>query len=172
MSIPNVCHACRLIAKNVTKLVRDNFFFRFFFFGPVGLPEALLPPCYRRNNHEALRRQLPKLKVLTGEAVSHLSSAAGQSITKASVSNVFEYTSPAEFRQVMAGLFPTGGRPLRLVYWNLLQDQGGSPADQLPLSADSERLSREDACFYFRNVRLLDAALTAAPVSFSPSLAF
>jgi S-adenosylmethionine-diacylglycerol 3-amino-3-carboxypropyl transferase len=155
-----------------TKLVRNNFFFRYFFFGPVGLPEALLPPCYQRKNHEALRQQLPKLKVLTGEAIDHLKSPAGQRITKACLSNIFEYTSPEEFRQVMGALFPAGGRPLRLVYWNLLQDQGRSPADQLPLSVDSERLSREDACFYFRNVRLLDAALTAAPVETSPLLAF
>lgn len=161
----------RLKRTVATKLVQDNFFFRFFFFGPVGLPEALLPPCYQRKNHERLRQQLPKLKVLTGEAVSHLSSPAGQGISKASLSNIFEYTSPAEFKQVVAALFPPSGRPLRLVYWNLLQDQGGPPADQLPLSADSGRLSREDACFYFRNVRLLDAALTAAPVASSPLLA-
>ena len=161
----------RLKRAVATSLVRDNFFFRFFFFGPVDLPEALLPPCYQRENHDALRQQLPKLKVLTGEAVSHLTSAAGQGITKASLSNIFEYTSPAEFRQVVAALFPTGGRPLRLVYWNLLQDQGGTCASQLPLSADGERLSREDACFYFRNVRLLDAALTAAPAISSPLLA-
>ncbi|HEX8658473.1 MAG TPA: DUF3419 family protein [Hymenobacter sp.] len=162
----------RLKSTVATKLVRDNFFFRFFFFGPVGLPEALLPPCYQRRNHERLRRHLPNLKVLTGEAVSHLSSPAGQSITKASLSNIFEYASSTEFRQVMTALFPAGGRPLRLVYWNLLQDQGGTPGDQLPLSADSEQLSRADACFYFRNVRLLNAALTIAPAATSPSLAF
>ena len=155
-----------------TKLVRNNFFFRFFFFGPVDLPESLLPPCYRSENHALLREQLPKLKVLTGEAVSHLHSPAGQIITKASLSNIFEYTSPEEFEQVVAALFPTGGRPLRLVYWNLLQDQGGTSADMLPLSNASGRLSREDACFYFRNVRLLDAALTAAPITSSPLLAF
>jgi len=161
----------RLKSTVATKLVRDNFFFRFFFFGPVGLPEFLLPPCYHRKNHERLRQQLPKLNVLTGEAVSHLNSPAGQGITKASLSNIFEYTSAEEFRRVMTSLFPMGGRPLRLVYWNLLQDQGSTVADQLPLSADSGRLSREDACFYFRNVRLLDAALMATPVSSSP-LAF
>ena len=160
----------RLKSTVATKLVRDNFFFRFFFFGPVGLPEALLPPCYQRKNHEPLRQQLPKLNVLTGEAVSHLTSPAGQGISKASLSNIFEYTSPEEFGQVVAALFPPGGWPLRLVYWNLLQDQGGTPASPLPLSAHSGRLSRKDACFYFRNVRLLDAALTAAPVASSPLL--
>jgi len=161
----------RLKRTIATKLVQDNFFFRFFFFGPVGLPETLLPPCYQRKNHERLRQQLPKLKVLTGEAVSYLNSPAGQHIAKASLSNIFEYTSPEEFQQVITALFPTGGRPLRLVYWNLLQDPGSTAADQLPLSTDSERLSCEDACFYFRNVRLLDAALTTTPVTCSSSLA-
>lgn len=161
----------RLKTTLATKLVRDNFFFRFFFFGPVGLPAALLPPCYRPENHAALRRQLPKLQVLTGEAVGHLGSPAGQHITKASLSNIFEYASPQEFGQEMAALFPAGGRPLRLVYWNLLQDQGSASAGPLPLSSASGRLSREDGCFYFRNVRLLDAALTAAPAPCAPLVA-
>ncbi|MBC8084393.1 MAG: DUF3419 family protein, partial [Hymenobacter sp.] len=41
-----------------TELVRTNFFFRFFFFGPEVLPETLLPPCYQRQHHERLRQQL------------------------------------------------------------------------------------------------------------------
>jgi S-adenosylmethionine-diacylglycerol 3-amino-3-carboxypropyl transferase len=144
-----------------TKLVRDNFFFRFFFFGPVGLPEALLPPAYQARNHERLRELLPKLKVLTGEATSYLNSPAGRTISKASLSNIFEYTSPEEFLKVMAGLFGPADRPLRLVYWNLLQNQGGEHEDRLPISAASGWLSREDACFYFRNVRVLDSRLAA-----------
>ena len=145
------------------KLLRDNFFFRFFFFGPTNLPEAILPPCYQRRNHERLRRQLPKLTVVTAEAVGYLESAAGRTVTKASLSNIFEYASPEEFQRVSGRLFPPGGRPLRLVYWNLLQDQGADHAQPLPLSAAaSDELSDTDACFFFRNVRVLDARLTAA----------
>lgn len=146
-----------------TKLARNNFFFRFFFFGPEHLPEALLPPCYQRQHHAPLRQQLDKLTIVTGEATQYLHTPAGRTITKASLSNIFEYTSPAEFRQVMHGLLTERECPLRLVYWNLLQDQGMPATDEQPQAeAVSERLSREDGCFYFRNVRVLTAACQVA----------
>lgn len=147
-----------------TKLMRDNFFFRFFFFGPLGLSETMLPPCYQAGHHARLRQQLPKLRVVIGEAVGYLTSAAGRTITKASLSNIFEYTSPEEFQRVSHGLFPAGGRPLRLVYWNLLQNQGDWGPDPLPLNgAASAQLSQDDACFFFRNVRVLDSRLVTVP---------
>lgn len=158
-----------------TKLVRDNFFFRFFFFGPQGLPEALLPPCYQRRNHGRLRRLLPRLRLTIGEAVAYLSTAPGRTVTKASLSNIFEYASPAEFGRVCAGLQASPGQPLRLLYWNLLQDQyyPAGPAGEALSAAAQARLVREDGCFFFRNVRVLNArpalarvpALLAAPVS-------
>lgn len=156
-----------------TKLVRDNFFFRFFFFGPKGLPEAILPPSYQRRHHQLLRQQLAKLTVVTGEAVSYLESAAGRTVTKASLSNIFEYASPTEFWQVSKRLFAAADRPLRLVFWNLLQNQGdiASASARLPLNkALSELLSGQDACFYFRNVRVLDSKLLAVSVSSASSL--
>jgi hypothetical protein len=115
---------------------------------------------------------LGKLTVVTEEAVSYLHTAAGRTVTKASLSNIFEYTSPEEFQQVSQSLFPSADRPLRLVYWNLLQNQGELASAWLPLNAAlSEQLSAQDACFYFRNVRVLDSAL--APINFaSTSLAY
>lgn len=150
-----------------TKLVRDSFFFRFFFFGPEGLPETLLPPCYQRRHHARLRRLLPRLRMATGEAVAYLGTAAGRTVTKASLSNIFEYASPAEFGRVCAGLQASPGRPLRLLYWNLLQDQHhpvGPAGEALPAAAQA-RLAREDGCFFFRNVRVLNArpALVRVP---------
>ena len=152
-----------------TKLVRDSFFFRFFFFGPEGLPETLLPPCYQRRHHARLRRLLPRLRMATGEAVAYLGTAAGRTVTKASLSNIFEYASPAEFGRVCAGLQASPGRPLRLLYWNLLQDQhhpAGPAGEALPAAAQA-RLAREDGCFFFRNVRVLNARPALARV---PSL--
>lgn len=152
-----------------TELVRDNFFFRIFFFGAEHLPEQILPPCYQRRNFELLRQHLGKLTIVTGEAVDYLRSPAGQAITKVSFSNIFEYTSPAEFQRIARNLFAAGSRPLRAVYWNLLQDQGAPGSEQqapLPLAADiSECLSQQEACFYFRNVRVLDSRLAAVPTA-------
>ena len=148
----------RLVHQVSTTLVRDNFFFRFFLFGPQDLPEALLPPCYRRENHDLLRAQLPKLSVVDGEAVDYLLSAEGASVTKASLSNAFEYTSPDEFHRVCRSLL-AGPHRRRFVFWNLLQEQV-APAD-VPSrnhASLSELLSRREACFYFRSVRVLETS--------------
>lgn len=139
-------------------LARDNFFFRFLFFGPENLPEAILPPCYQAAHHARLRARLPRLRLVAGEASDYLLSAAGQCITKASLSNIFEYVSPAEFGRVSRALAarPT---PLRAVFWNLLQAQASRRTAAVPLlPAASAALSAHDACFYFGSVRVLEYA--------------
>jgi S-adenosylmethionine-diacylglycerol 3-amino-3-carboxypropyl transferase len=140
------------------QLVRDNFFFRFLFFGPENLPEALLPPCYQAANQPLLRQRLGRLRLVTGEASEFLLSAAGHGITKASLSNIFEYVSPAEFERVSLAL-ATRPAPLRLVFWNLLQGQATQRTAAVPLlPATSADLGAHDACFYFGGVRVLDYA--------------
>jgi len=138
-----------------TQLLRDNFFFRFFFFGPTDLPEAILPPCYQRRHFATLRQSLPRLTIRTGEAVDFLLSPAGADVTKASLSNIFEYVSPEEFRRCCGQLFARAA-PLRLVFWNLLQNQGAEAAG-LPLVPEAAGPASPDACFYFRNLRVLDS---------------
>ena len=150
------------------QLARDNFFLRFFFFGPEGLPENLLPPCYQAAHHATLRARLPRLRLRTGEATAFLLSAAGQSVSKASLSNIFEYVSPAEFARVSAALAarPAPARPLRAVFWNLLQAQAPRRTAAVPLlAAASARLGARDACFYFGGVRVLDFAAQPAVVA-------
>jgi S-adenosylmethionine-diacylglycerol 3-amino-3-carboxypropyl transferase len=141
------------------ELLRDNFFSRFFFFGPAELPDTVLPPCYQRRHYATLRARLPRLQQVTGEATAYLLSAAGQSVTKASLSNIFEYVSGAEFEQVCQQLsqqLSQQQRQLRLVFWNLLQVQAPTPTDAVPLLAGlSQELSAQEACFYFDSVRVL-----------------
>lgn len=150
----------RLMQQMGSQLAGDNFFFRFFFFGPLQLPESILPPCYRKENFLRLKEMLPKLKIVNGEAIDYLLSEEGRQINKASLSNIFEYTSEQEFRAVCHTLFEDPCRKLRAVFWNLLQDQGASDGTKACESAVkeelSDNLSRQEACFYFRNVRLLD----------------
>jgi S-adenosylmethionine-diacylglycerol 3-amino-3-carboxypropyl transferase len=144
------------------QLARDNFFFRFLFFGPENLPEALLPPCYQAANHPRLRQRLGRLRLVTGEASEFLLSGAGHGVTKASLSNIFEYVSPAEFERVSTAL-AARRTPLRLVFWNLLQAQATRRTAAVPLlPAASAALGAHDACFYFGSVRVLEYAGCAA----------
>ncbi|MGI4762397.1 MAG: DUF3419 family protein [Janthinobacterium lividum] len=162
----------RLARQMGQQLARDNFFFRFLFFGPEGLPEAILPPCYQAAHHGRLRAHLPRLRLVAGEATAYLLSEAGQDVTKASLSNIFEYVSPAEFERVSAALArqrSAGRHPLGAVFWNLLQSQAPGRGAGVPLlPAASARLSQRDACFYFGSVRLLSYGtemLTKQPTS-------
>ena len=147
----------RLLRQVSTTLVRNNFFFRFFFFGPQHLPDHILPPCYQPENYAQLRAQLHRLTIVDGEAVDYLLSAEGMSVNKASLSNIFEYTNQDEFRRVCRLLHTRTGAELRFVFWNLLQRQGGFlDADGWTdvLSANPEH--PDSGCFYFRNSRVVD----------------
>ena len=136
-------------------LVRDNFHFRFFFFGLRHLEDTGLPPCYRAENYGALRAALPKLEVVTAEAVSYLLSAAGASVTKAGLSNIFEYTSRSDFRESAEALASRAGKPLRLVFWNLLNDQGhAGEFDPWRDEAAAALAMEQETCFYFGSVRV------------------
>nr|WP_293836892.1 DUF3419 family protein [uncultured Arsenicibacter sp.] len=142
----------RLTEHVATVPVRENFFTRFFFLGPQDIPEGLLPPCYQAQHFSTLRERLSRISAVTGEAISYLLSPAGQAITKASLSNIFEYTSPSEFRRVCRSLLAGPQRPLRFVYWNLLQEQGDSGAPEAGFrSCFPAWQTRQTACFYFKN---------------------
>ncbi len=138
-------------------MVRDNFFFRFFFFGPQHLPEHILPPCYQFETYARLRAQLPRLTVVEGEAIDYLLSDAGQAVSKASLSNIFEYASQDEFRRICRLLATHGDRKLRFVFWNLLQQQGAFlDTDGWNDVSVGNQLSQKTACFYFQNVRVVE----------------
>ena len=130
-------------------LLSGNFHFLFFFFGLSQLTDEVLPPCYREAHYGTLRASLDRLRIVTDEAISYLLSEEGASITKAGLSNIFEYTSQRNFKQSIQALAARPGE-LRLVFWNLLNDQGSGPSfarwrdNQLSAS-----LLQQETCFYF-----------------------
>lgn len=142
------------------QLVRENFHFWFFFFGLHRLNGVVLPPCYREENYYPLRAALPKLAVVTAEAVDYLLSEEGASVTKAGLSNIFEYTSLDNFREAIQDLAsragkPQAGQPLRLAFWNLLNDQGhGCDFDPWRDEASSALAMEQETCFYFGSIRV------------------
>lgn len=138
-------------------LLRDSFISHFFFFGPAHIPMELRPPAYQIQNYRQLATAWSKLQVHTGEAIDFLFSEAGKHITKASLSNIFEYTSPEIFEQTVGVLLQNRQQPITFMYWNLLNDQGGNllklPAHQ---TLRSQQLSAEEDCFYFDSVHLFN----------------
>lgn len=139
------------------QLLKDNFYFRFFFFGPTGIPPTILPPCYCKENFEKLKAALPALKICTGEAVEYLLSQDGKTINKAGLSNIFEYVNEVQFHTVCNRIFKTREHPLRIIFWNLLQSQGDAHCAEFLLQEKSRLLSQQEPCFYFQNVRVMES---------------
>ncbi|HKK40627.1 MAG TPA: DUF3419 family protein [Cryomorphaceae bacterium] len=140
-----------------THLLSRSFISRFFFYGPAHMPMALRPACYREENYKRLADCWSKLRTHTGEAIDYLCSPEAERINKASLSNIFEYTSPEIFEATVGELLSLREHPLKFMYWNLLNDQGG-PLKKLPTYQNviSERLTEEEDCFYFDSVNLFD----------------
>jgi len=138
-------------------LLSGSFISRFFFYGPADMPQALRPACYQEKNYKKLAGAWHKLQTHTGEAIDFLCSPAAAKINKASLSNIFEYTSPEIFEATVGELLNLREHPLRFMYWNLLNDQGGSlkrlPAYQ---KGSSENLTDAEDCFYFDSVNLFE----------------
>ncbi len=145
----------RLKKQLSTTLVKNNFYFRFFFFGPQQIPGQILPPCYQRENFELLKQQIHKLKIVESEAIDFLSSEQGKIFNKACLSNIFEYTSHDEFQLVCNVLSEKVSHHLQVVFWNLLNEQGGRVFRRpLGLELKEEKISSK-SCFYFKNVMSL-----------------
>ncbi|WP_367865773.1 DUF3419 family protein [Pedobacter sp. WC2423] len=141
----------RLLLQVSSSLLKENFYFRFIFFGLQNLPHHVLPPCYRRENYSILRKNMDRLQVIQGEAVEYLLSVPGLKITKASLSNIFEYISHEEFQKVCLALAKHPERDLQLIFWNLLNIQGENFLPSVNrIKLKSQSLSQE-SCFYFKN---------------------
>ena len=137
------------LTRYLTKhLLGDSYISRFFFYGPENMPQYLRPSCYQEQHYAHLGRQFHRLRMHIGEAIDFLNSPEGSKVTKASLSNIFEYTSPEIFKETVEALLQ---RPnLRFVYWNLLNKQGHSTHSEPSYLKDlSNLLSEQEDCFYF-----------------------
>jgi S-adenosylmethionine-diacylglycerol 3-amino-3-carboxypropyl transferase len=142
----------RLLQQVGSAILGANFHFRFFFFGLQNMPADILPPCYRRENYTVLRQRLHKIWVFEGEALDHLLSERGSTVTKAALSNIFEYISHEEFDHICQGLIKDPDRKLRLAFWNLLNGQGEISENYHGRIAFKNRALSPKSSFYFKNV--------------------
>ncbi|MFT3703207.1 MAG: DUF3419 family protein [Agriterribacter sp.] len=129
-------------------IARDNFYLRFFFLGAENIPIDILPPCHRPENFDLLKERIHRVQVVDSEAIDYLLSQNGAHINKASLSNIFEYISHADFKEALHSLY-VNNRNLQLIYWNLLQHQ--LPATPRKNLVYNKVALEKTACFYFNN---------------------
>ncbi|HCS21311.1 MAG TPA: hypothetical protein DIW47_12250 [Bacteroidetes bacterium] len=127
------------------------FIFHFFFFGPSGIPPHLRPACYSVSNFSALKKQVHKIEIITLEAFDYFRSGAHSAINKYALSNIFEYCSAEEYQDQLSWLLSVSKEGNRFIHWNLLNHQEYAP---FLLNFKSRLLSREEACFYFHNLKI------------------
>ncbi len=143
---------------NYTKkeLLKNNFYLNFFFFGITGIDESILPPCYRLENFHIIKNNCDLIEMHTSDVVEYIELDEAKSITKTSLSNIFEYTSTGDFEQAIASI-KHHTQINTLLFWNLLHEQGISkPSIYYINSQKSEQISQKESCFYFKNVRVLN----------------
>lgn len=128
-------------------LASQNFYLRFFFLGIENIPINILPPCHQPDNFKRLKECIHIIKLVNEEAVDYLLSK-GKHINKASLSNIFEYISQDNFKENIQLLF-SNNRTLRVLYWNLLQNQ--LPCEQNKNIIYKEVATEPASCFYFNN---------------------
>lgn len=149
----------RLVAHVNKSLLKDNFYIYFFFFGLKEIDEQLLPPCYRKENFHIIKNNTDIIEIHTGDVMEYIEKNKDFSINKASLSNIFEYTSTGVFEQSVASI-KKNSKIKEFIFWNLLHEQGISKPSRFYVNQKvSHRISETESCFYFKNVRVLNVSL-------------
>ena len=130
--------------------VRGNFYLERFLRGDRAEP-AWRAPYLRPENYERLQALVSRVEVVTGDVESYLA-AQPAAFTRAALSDVFEYMSPAMSERLFGALadaMPAGGR---LAYWNLFvpRESPASLRDRIrPLDRLSRALWRRDRAWFY-----------------------
>jgi S-adenosylmethionine-diacylglycerol 3-amino-3-carboxypropyl transferase len=130
--------------------VRGNFYLERFLRGDRTEP-SWRAPYLRPENFERLQSLVSRVEVVTGDLESYLDEQP-ETFTRAALSDVFEYMSPAATERLFAALaaaMPDGGR---IAYWNLFvpRESPASLRDRIrPLPRLSRALWRRDRAWFY-----------------------
>lgn len=117
--------------------------------------ETALPHYLRRENFEAIKKNIDRLELRMGTIESVLEEVSIDSIDKFNLSDIFEYMSVENYQQLLVSLIRAGKSGGRLVYWNMLAPR--SRPERMapvlkPLTALAAQLHKEDKAFFYSKV--------------------
>jgi S-adenosylmethionine-diacylglycerol 3-amino-3-carboxypropyl transferase len=113
---------------------------------------STLPYVWRAENHEPIRRNLARLEVRLASVESSLAAAAGASLDRFNLSDVFEYLSPEASDAVFADVARCARPGARVAYWNMMapRRRPEALAGRLrPLEDESRRFHSRAATFFY-----------------------
>ncbi len=112
-----------------------------------------LPHYLRKENFESIRENLDKLVIFKGNLQDALNREAQTKFDGFNLSDIFEYMSPAQYKNEMQGLIAHAGTGARLAYWNMLADRkeiGGLEQRLKFLDAEASALFKQDKAFFYK----------------------
>lgn len=117
--------------------------------------ETALPHYLRRENFEAIKKNIDRLELRVGTIESVLEEVSIDSIDKFNLSDIFEYMSAENYQQLLVSLIRAGKSGGRLVYWNMLAPR--SRPERMapvlkPLTTLATQLHKEDKAFFYSKV--------------------
>ncbi len=117
--------------------------------------EHLLPPYLSAGGYELVRERLGRVRVLEEDLGEHLRSVAPGSYDAFNLSDVFEYMSPDETREVLSAVARAGSPGARLCYWNLLCPRSHPRELDEALESEDElaaKLHKQDRAFFYQRL--------------------
>jgi S-adenosylmethionine-diacylglycerol 3-amino-3-carboxypropyl transferase len=132
---------------------RGNYYLHSFMTGRYASENAV-PPYLRRENFDRLRSLVPRVRTVLGEVGDVFRDAPRDAISKANLSDLFEYLSDeacAELFETLAARMRAGGR---VCFWNLLVPREAPvelSARLRPLRALGEALHTRDRSWLYRS---------------------
>jgi S-adenosylmethionine-diacylglycerol 3-amino-3-carboxypropyl transferase len=118
----------------------------------TGRHTGALPYALRPENFELIRDNLERLEWHCLPLEEFLEREGAATIDRFNLSDIFEYMSEENYRQLLARLARAGRSGGRLAYWNMLapRSRPETMAGQLrPLAAEAQRLFQQDKAFFY-----------------------
>ena len=118
----------------------------------TGCHTTALPLALRPENFDVIRESLDRLEWYCRSAEEFVDSSGEKGIDCFNLSDIFEYISPENYRDLLEGLVRAGRSGARLAYWNVLvaRHRPESLADKLrSLEKLSQQLHSQAKAFFY-----------------------
>jgi S-adenosylmethionine-diacylglycerol 3-amino-3-carboxypropyl transferase len=119
----------------------------------TGTHGDVLPHALRASSFESIRRNIDRLEWHCAPIEALVSGGVLHGVSRANLSNIFEYISPANATALLEQLLDVSVPGGRLAYWNMMVPRQGStlvPGRLRWLQDESHRLWLQDKAFFYR----------------------
>ena len=111
----------------------------------------ILPHAYRRENFEKIKNNIDKVVLLSESIETFIDRDEVDYISKYNLSDIFEYMSDEQMREIIEKIFTISKSGTKIAYWNMLADKQASKYfNNLEYKEKkSEELLKKDKAFFY-----------------------